>query len=160
MSIEIIEVSFPKWEKYNPRSDRTNFSWFRFDNNFFSDPAIFSLSTSEKISFIFIMCEASKKGGKAIVNVEYMAAILKIPDTEVRKHIDKFSELHLVDIVESLSRHHATTNTPSGRPTNETNETDITNETQHASVSENFKRINPDEVRNLFDEMLGGKGAD
>lgn len=58
MVIEIVN-----YEKYNPRKDQKNYTWFRFENNFF-DPDndnFFNLNPQERLAWLYLLCKASKQ---------------------------------------------------------------------------------------------------
>src|ERR1035437_8610886 len=57
-----LRISILNWEKYNGRSDVKNPSWFRFQNNFFTDNKVSNLNDQEKIVFVWLLCEASSNG--------------------------------------------------------------------------------------------------
>jgi hypothetical protein len=93
----LIEVTIPNWGKFNARADRSNFSWFRFENTFFHDQAVFGLPDSARVLYIFLLCEASKKN-KATVTLrpEYIAAILGRDIEAVQDDVNKLHDLELV----------------------------------------------------------------
>lgn len=98
-----ITLTLPNWEKFNPRSDRANFTWFRLQNDFFHDSAVFSLSDSERVLYLFILCEASKKNRQVIELLpDYVAAILRRPASEITNQIQR---LHALGLVTAESRH-------------------------------------------------------
>lgn len=77
--MSILKVSVNNWEKYNPRTDRKNYSWFRFQNDFLTDPLIFNLSCNAKCLLIHIFCEASKKSeGRCDINLHMASSMLGI----------------------------------------------------------------------------------
>lgn len=61
---DLLLITVENWAVYNPRTDRANHSWFRFQNNFYSDPKISILEPNERHVFIFLFCEASKCNGE------------------------------------------------------------------------------------------------
>jgi len=84
----MIKVSIPNWSKFNPRSDRANYSWFRLENNFFHDQAIFGLTDSQKVLYLFLLCEASKKNsGDLIVRPNYLVALAGADQKKIDKDI-------------------------------------------------------------------------
>lgn len=64
--MDFIEVEIINWDKYNPRTDRTNMVWFRFQNDFFSSQKLWGLSDSARVTLLFLLCEASKRQKPAI----------------------------------------------------------------------------------------------
>jgi hypothetical protein len=84
----MIKVSIPNWAKFNPRSDRANYSWFRLENNFFHDQAIFGLTDSQKVLYLFMLCEASKKNsGTLIIRPNYLVALAGADQKKIDKDI-------------------------------------------------------------------------
>lgn len=55
-----IRIKITSWEKYNYRKGVKNPSWFRFQHNFFESPHFYSLSTEEKMCWIYLLCQQSK----------------------------------------------------------------------------------------------------
>lgn len=84
----MIDLTIPNWESYNPRNDRTNHVWFRFQNTFFSDQKVFDLDPIQKCLYIFLLCETSKTGsGTCTINTEFVAAVLRLEHESILKNI-------------------------------------------------------------------------
>jgi hypothetical protein len=82
--VALIDFEIRNWQKFNPRSDRANYSWFRLQNDFFHDQAIFELSDGQKVLYLFVLCEASKKNsGRVSLTSEYLSAVLKRKPSEI-----------------------------------------------------------------------------
>lgn len=97
--MELIEYSINNWEKYNPRTDRKNYTWFRMENNFFTDPCTFSLDAKQKLMLIYLFCEASKKGkAKSILNLTMAANITGCSEKEVGKALQVIESLGFISI--------------------------------------------------------------
>jgi hypothetical protein len=64
---QLLTIKILKWDLHNPRTDRTNYSWFKFQNGFFSDSKIYVLEPLQKLLLIYLFCEASKSGSGRIV---------------------------------------------------------------------------------------------
>lgn len=162
--MQMIRISIVNWEKFNPRSDRANYSWFRFQNDFFHDQNVFGLGNTEKLLFIFICCEASKKNSKVVdLRLDYISANLRVAQDEIQTAIKSIEGAKLVEMID-LSCHQEKPNSkpqkqkrptksrhndgkqPSLLPTTERdeterNETNVTNETE-----ESAERNEPDEL--------------
>lgn len=83
-----MQLEIKNWEKYNPRNDRTNHVWFRFQNNFFFSDDVFDLDNLSKLVFVYLLCESSKKGSAQIViSVSKVCAALKTSDKEFNQLI-------------------------------------------------------------------------
>lgn len=154
--MQMIRISILNWEKFNPRSDRANYSWFRFQNDFFHDQNVFGLGNTEKLLFIFICCEASKKNSKVVdLRLDYISANLRVVQDEIQTAIKNIENTKLIEMIDlschqekpsakpqkqkrpTKSRHndgkypssiHAT-----GRDETERNETNATNETEEST---------------------------
>lgn len=84
----MLKITIPNWAKFNPRSDRANYSWFRLENNFFHDQAIFGLTDSQKVLYLFLLCEASKKNsGDLIIRPNYLVALTGADQKKIDKDI-------------------------------------------------------------------------
>jgi hypothetical protein len=75
MKVLVLEVK--NWDKFNPRSDVKSTSWFRMSNSFFSDPDFYGQPVSVRLTWISILCEASKK----------MCSIVKINTLQISNSI-------------------------------------------------------------------------
>ena len=96
-SDNLFHVSVPNWHKFNPRADRANHSWFRFENDFFSDQRVFGLSGDVQRLFIFI-CALRSKTSKECVEVctQYASAILRIPQEAIQDGMTRLNEASLI----------------------------------------------------------------
>lgn len=129
----ILTVEIPNWEKFNPRSDRANYSWFRLQNDFFHDQRVFMLTAQQQIIYLFLLCEASKKNkGQIQLSPEYVSALLKRAVSDILNDIIAITKAGLVESdacgVLPAERRHDDGNEPTKLPatyvrTNETNET-------------------------------------
>lgn len=152
--MSLIRISILNWEKFNPRSDRNNYSWFRFQNGFFHDQEVFGLGNLEKLLFIFVCCEASKKNsGQVELRHDYVCAILGLSKRALLPAIESLARAQLVEITEvstqatppigkrqnpkrPTKRRHDDGKQPSlGCTTirDETDDTNVTNETEEST---------------------------
>lgn len=162
--MQMIRISIVNWEKFNPRSDRANYSWFRFQNDFFHDQNVFGLGNTEKLLFIFVCCEASKKNSKVVdLRLDYISANLRVSQDEITMAMKNIEDVKIIEMID-LSCHQEKPSTktqkqkrptksrhddgkqPSlipatGRDGTERNETNVTNETEESS-----ERNGPDEL--------------
>jgi len=129
MKNEIIEISIPNWDKFNPRKDRVNFTWLRLQNDFFGDQKVFGLNLTEKLLYIFILCERSKTNKNSLmIGVQYCSAILNIKPKQIHDAIDTLVRCRLCAVVEpSLCL-----------PTNVTN---VTNERTNMSQAQKLEKF-------------------
>lgn len=137
----VVQIELRNWEKFNPRSDRANYSWFRLNNDFFDE--LFSLSSEQKIIYIFLLTRASKKNNPSFdLDINYASAILKLSDKTIIKQIQHLAELGVITPAESRQKAGAE---PSLLPaTYETNVRDETNVTRRTNTSIVLEQIQHD----------------
>lgn len=100
----MLKVSIPNWAKFNPRADRVNYSWLRFENKFFHDQKVFKLTDSERVLYIFLLCEASQaNSGELEILPDYIGALLGHTPSQVIANIQKLNSCGLVT---ADCRHH------------------------------------------------------
>ena len=91
----LIEIT--NWDRYNPRKDVKASSWFRLENSFFVDPALFELTCEEKMVLISLMCMASQKQSARIkVNPNLTSALLRVSLEAVNAALLKLFEAGIV----------------------------------------------------------------
>lgn len=116
----MVNITINNWDKYNPRKDRENFSWFRLNNDLFTDQALFSLNASQQRLFIFLLCERSKRNkGLFQLLPSYIGALLRYPEAEVLIDLSALSLTGLISadaVVTPLNDGEVPANS---RPTNE-----------------------------------------
>lgn len=123
--MSLVEFEIKNWAKFNPRSDKANYSWFRFENSFFQDQAIFGLTDSQCKILIFCFCEVSKKAGKRVgLKTEYVSAMLGHKESNI---IKDFEVLFKGGLLTSIGRPEGDF-VPATYVTNDTYETNVTNE--------------------------------
>lgn len=155
--MSLIKISIPNWSKYNPRSDRTNYSWFRFENTFFGDHKIFEMNDSQRILFIAIICEASKKNSSDLeLSPKFLAAILNSTVQKVLENIQMLASLGAVSMAECR---HDDGKEPSSLPATNvrTYERNERNERTNEVLSLAPKRSRPYEIPSAgdFQDLLG-----
>lgn len=95
--MNVIKISIPNWEKFNPRADRGNFHWFRTQNDFFIDQRVFQLDAESKLMFVFLLCEASRKNGEEFeLSVQYASGLLQLKTSSVLNAVERLSSFQLV----------------------------------------------------------------
>lgn len=92
-------IKFKEWHKFNPRKDIKHPAWFAFSNNFFSDPKIFELSIEEVLTFIFLLCEASRnnKNGEVFVSTVHYRLQSRMPERVLNRTLVKLQELQIIE---------------------------------------------------------------
>lgn len=61
-----IEVTILNWEKYHPRKDVSNPSWFRFQNRTWNDSQFFSFTAEERWIWVCLLSMASQKNSAVL----------------------------------------------------------------------------------------------
>lgn len=90
--MNLVTIKVPNWTKYNPRSDRSVFSWFRFQNNFFDDQKLFGCTESQRLLFVALLCEVSKvKGDSVEINLDYIANKLLSKPSRITSDLDELA---------------------------------------------------------------------
>lgn len=91
---EWVEVEVIGWEKYNPRSDRGGFSWFRLENGFFLHMRQRKgLSGQATVTMCFLLAECSTNGGKKFkLRPEFAAQMLGLTASEVISSLSELSK--------------------------------------------------------------------
>lgn len=126
MIIEIVN-----WAKYNPRSDVKHTTWFRLENTFWADPAIYRLDNDSKMVWIMVLSLASQKmKGSIDVEPTFISANLNIPLEKVMVSLKHLQDSERIKIPTSRPRHVHVTSTllDSARTRASSNETNETNE--------------------------------
>jgi biotin operon repressor len=115
-----VKVTITNWEKYNARSDRANYSWFRFQNGFFTDHKLGHLTIEDRVVFVFLLCEASKENaGEVEVSESLTGKLLNMPEAKITKAIQR---LHAAGVMVAES-HQLVESLPATYVRNERNET-------------------------------------
>ena len=132
----MITLQIPNWSKFNPRADRANYSWLRLQNDFFHDQRVFSLSASQKVLYLFTLCECSKKNVDTVsFTVQYITAVLQMSENDVLENIQAIEKTGLFCRQKDAERRGKTRARgkslgviPATNVTNERNETNVTYE--------------------------------
>lgn len=93
----MIEITIPNWAKYNPRNDRAISTWFRFQNDFFTDQKMYGCTDQQLLLFMFLLCEASKSRPTAIqINVGYVAHMRKTTEAKIISDLEELRKRGVV----------------------------------------------------------------
>ncbi len=88
--MDLINITVPNWIEYNARADRANYSWFRFQNDFFQNQKLFGMSDSQCVLFLILICEVSKKNKPTIqMSLDYIATIRKSTVPKITKDLQE-----------------------------------------------------------------------
>ena len=108
----LIEVL--KWDKYNPRSDVKSTRWLRLQNDILIE--LYELTNDQKLVWIALLCEASRKQtGKIDISPGLIAALLKVTEDVVVQSVEAFAKLGFVALLPP-ARHAHVTRTSRKRP--------------------------------------------
>lgn len=148
-----ITVVIPKWDKFNPRSDRANYTWFRLQNDFMTHHSLFSLSDSDKLLFILLLCEASKENKpELVVSVDYISAIRKTTPDKIAKQLEILSSVGLIELgvrgEEPANSRQIAGKEPALLPATD----ERTNVTNNSQLSADFS---PEAFQNLWNQTRG-----
>lgn len=127
-------VRVKNWRSFNPRADVKKPSWFRLSHDLFEDPDFYDFTQSELMSWVYLLCQASKKNSESVrVNIVHVERIGRIKEKDFLSAIRKLESLQiiLVGVTDTLrARDDGDTHT------NATDERDgRTNETRRTEVS-------------------------
>ena len=124
------------WDKYNPRKDVKNPSWFRFEHGFFNHWQFYDFNAFDIRAWLYILCEASvrNEGGKVTVNLEHAHRVARIAEDELFTAIEKLKEKQVIECRTLRGRYVAGTHActtrrdETRRNGTERDETNVTNE--------------------------------
>jgi hypothetical protein len=103
-SDNLVYVTITNWDKYNPRTDRQNFTWFKLSNTFFYDHKLYILTVFERLVYIFLLCECSRNGGKPVViNIKMHSLLTGLSKEDIYKC---FNRLEDIGIIKTSLRNH------------------------------------------------------
>jgi len=124
-----VKITVTNWDRYNPKRAQRTYTWLRLNNDILTGMDLYDCDADEKLIWVFILCECSKKNNGTInFNTKYCGSCLKIPPKKVSNALNLFTEIGLITI-DTLSLPPALplepeNTTPTNERTNETNETD------------------------------------
>ncbi len=150
-SSAVLRVEIVQWAKYNPRTEAKAWSWFRLDNDFFTDPDFYDLTTAQLLVFVYLCCRQSKAGGTVFkLNPRQTAETVKSdPETilETLRVFEALGKIRILPLDEARRRTSTyvdvreSTFTPKSVPYERTNER--TNETDGQEVDSEVDSPSP-----------------
>jgi hypothetical protein len=101
-----MKITILGWKKINARKDVDNPSWFKFKHKFFSDTEFYEFSHEEKLVWIYLLCEASKKNddGKFTLSELHAHTVARLSVETVRSTLKKLKAIHVIDYETSRRR--------------------------------------------------------
>ncbi len=95
--MDLFSITIPNWQEYNARNDRANYSWFRFQNDFFQNQKLFGLTDSQWILFLILICEVSKKNKDTVdMSLHYIAALRTTTVQKIAKDLQELARRGVV----------------------------------------------------------------
>lgn len=158
-----VEIEIVNWEKYNPKRDQKTYTWLRLDNGIITDPELFGLSAEQKLLWIALLCEASKKNSGTIrVHLGWLEQNLGLKQAKVMEALTQFQIKPLI-VVHTTAHDRArsddvVTTTPTYVRTNETYErTNVATATSATATAEEPSRIKPvwEKYKSAFEGRYG-----
>lgn len=92
-----ITLSIPNWEKFNPRKDVKNPSWFRLEHSFFENTDFYHFTHSEMLVWIYILSLASKKNSPTVrINCLHAEQVARLKKKDIISALQKLKEIQCV----------------------------------------------------------------
>jgi hypothetical protein len=102
--MERITIQFSNWEKYNPRKDYINPTWFALSNSILSDPDFIDYSPLEFKALIYLFCEASKKRFQPFeVSFKHAAKLFDISEKTLSTVIENLQQRGTLTVIRTSS---------------------------------------------------------
>lgn len=99
--VNIVQISIKNWSKYQERPDRKNYTWFKFERDFFEDSKIYGLSKDQKLLFIFLLCQRNKSEKNELdILLDLVTVFLSISQEQL---INDIGVLKVEDLIEVKS---------------------------------------------------------
>lgn len=93
-AVDFIQIKIINWEKYQPRKDIKNPSWFAISNRIVEDPKLYSLLDAEWKALLYILSVASQgNSGSVIVYLDHALRVCKIRRKTLFNLINKLDSL-------------------------------------------------------------------
>ncbi len=95
-----LRVYILNWDKINSRKDVNNPTWFKFKHKFFEDPDFYSFTHEERIAWVYLLCESSKKNenGHFTVNRHHASRVAMITPSAMDSALKKLKQLRIVEV--------------------------------------------------------------
>lgn len=94
-----MQIKIKNWDKYQPRKDIKNPTWFALSNRIFEDPDLFSLTDAELRALLYIFCQASQKNSAEIcLNLTHAERIGQLKKEAVFLAVEKLSDIGILEV--------------------------------------------------------------
>lgn len=128
------------WEKHNPKRDQKTYTWLRLNNDINTDSDLFGLRPDQKLAWIEILCQASKKNsGTFSLNISQLSHVTGVE----RKNINELIEFLLTKPIISI---HDNERSHDVVPTTPTNEQDVRHETNVRTYNSPADAVAPEKT--------------
>lgn len=125
-----MQITIPNWEKYNPRKDVKKGTWMRLEHDLFENPELEDFTLPEICSWLYLLCQASKKScGVISVNVAHAERVGRIKRKDFLSAIEKLKGIRWITVADSSAALSRNADDTAAAATNErTDGRDETNE--------------------------------
>lgn len=158
----LVNIEINEWEKYNPRSDRISYTWFRLQNDIVVSPKYFGWTSDQRIIWIGMLAEYSRNSCEPFVlNTTWLSQQLNIQVKLILSAIQLLIENNMVtcsNIDEWLPprHHHDTTWALTDR---QTDKHICTVDTSQHNFEELYKNHYPKRTKGNMGKAVGMKKA-
>lgn len=91
--MDTIELQISKWEKFNPRKDIKNPTWFALSNRILENADLFDFSAEEFKAWIYILCQASQINSDTVkLNFRHASRVCGIKKQILESTISKLEK--------------------------------------------------------------------
>ena len=95
---EFIEITIINWDKYQPRKDIKNPTWFRLNNDFFSHPKICGLPDNVKLFYLKILTTYSQHNANIMrTSCEHLHYVTKTKHLRIKHLLRILKQNQLID---------------------------------------------------------------
>lgn len=92
-----IEITILNWEKFNPRRDVKQSSWFRMEHGLFEKPEFYQFDHSEICLWVYILCLASRKNGPTVtLYVLHANRVGRFDDKTIESGLEKLNDIEVI----------------------------------------------------------------
>jgi hypothetical protein len=94
-----MQVTIRNWEKFHPRKDVKQPTWFACSNRMVEDDDFYSFDHGEFKAWLYILSKASQKSsGTIFINLEHAERISRISPADFRKAALKLVQLQIITV--------------------------------------------------------------
>lgn len=148
MADSLTHVTIINFTKYNARKDVTHSTWFRFEHSIFEKPEFFEFTHAEKMAWIYLLCQASKKNSDSFTlswaHIEKIGGFKKREFEAALEKLQQIQAIH-VDVTDAVRARdvHVTATSATDR------QTDITRQDRQ-DKTDNSCDLTSQDLLNIF----------